>query len=388
VLLLLLASSSGVARAADNQRLLLSANGTRAGQPITTTVLVYLPVALKDWPPKAGVPALQPVGNSDLNNAYSVIWGAAANATNYRLQEATNPDFNNVVTIYNGPALSFSLVGKMPGTYYYRVQSANAWGVSDWSNSQSVRIYPLFVGLSVRWDGVGYLRGSSSFYEDNGTHETRLIDLLTDADTGRVNSRLWYDPNPSGWPEDTWYAYYSLTTGAWRSNSSPGDPSWKWGYAWFLGYDSQPANGQVWTIGGQPFAVSGPHAGYTSYGRAVQYWQFVNQSSFLFYDDGSDWVQYVHPGEAILWYDAGNSHLVLHSNVKRHYYYQGQLSQYTVQYIDSLSSTNALPAGVGALAQRERRYPEAVDDCGSCVPAPIAPPDGGGRGPAPVAGPR
>ena len=207
---------------------------------------------------------------------------------------------------------------------------------------------PLFIGLQLRWDGAGYIRGSE--YYDIGVHEERELDAMTDADTIRSHNHQWYDPNPLDFDPTTWYTYYSVSTGYFKSSSLPADPSWKWGYYWILPYDWQWSNGQTVSIDGQAFTVSGPHSGYTAFGQAVQYWRLVNLNRFLFWDGGGDWRQYVHAGDAILWYDSGNTRLLLHGDVLRRYYYQGSETSDTVQYITNLTSSNAF--GTGAAASR------------------------------------
>jgi hypothetical protein len=240
--------------------------------------------------------------------------------------------------------------GKTPGTYYYRVRGHNAWADSEWSNVQSVIVYPLFLGLSLQWDGAGYIRGSYIF--DVGWHQTRALDLLTDADTIRSHTIQWYDPNPEGWEPSTWDTYYSVSTGEWKSSSLPGDPSWKWDAPWIMPYAWRLSNGQIFTIDGQAFRVSGPHAGYTAFGKAVQYWQLVNRDKFLYWDGGGRWKQYVHAGDVTLRYDAGNTRLRLYSNVLRRDYLDGSLTSDTVQYVDNLTSANAFAAVIGVANER------------------------------------
>ena len=105
-------------------------------------------------------------------------------------------------------------------------------------------------------------------------------------------------------------------------------------------YNWQLSNGQTFLIDGQTFNVSGPYAGTTAFGKPVQYWRLVNRDKFVYYDSGGDWKQYVHPGDIVLNYDAGKTRLELYSNILRRYYYQGQLTSYTVQYIIQLTASN------------------------------------------------
>jgi hypothetical protein len=203
---------------------------------------------------------------------------------------------------------------------------------------------PLFVGLQLQWDGAGYVRGSN--YYDIGFHQQNVLNGMTDTDTIRSHNYAWYSPNPLGLPSQTWDDYLSVSTGREKSSSLPPDPAWKWAYPWLIPYDVQFYNGQVVLVGNQAFIVSGPFAGYTAFGKSVQYWQLINRDKFLYWDGGGDWKQYVHVGDAILRYDSGFTRLLLYSNVLRRYYYKNNLTTDTVQYIMNLTQTNAFPNSV------------------------------------------
>ena len=81
-------------------------------------------------------------------------------------------------------------------------------GSSAWSNVRTVIIYPLFVGLDLRLDGEGYIRGDWNY--DVGAHVTRNANAMTDADTIRIRGHQWYDPNPWDWDSDTWDTFTLL----------------------------------------------------------------------------------------------------------------------------------------------------------------------------------
>lgn len=201
----------------------------------------------------------------------------------------------------------------------------------------------LTVDMHLRWDGNGYLRGR--WYYDIGWHLQRDLIDMTDADTIHCHNYEWYDPNPLNFESNTWDSYYSISTYELKSSSSPGDPSWKWGSPWVLPVSWQFTNGQAWTIDGQVFNVSGPYAGYTAFGQAVQYWQLVNRDTFLFWDGGGDWKQYVTPGDIKLQYDAGSNRLLLQSDILRREYYRGAPSGDTVQYIMNLTFDSNFSTG-------------------------------------------
>lgn len=98
-------------------------------------------------PPDA--PYLNPIDNADGDGYYAVTWGAAARATGYVLEEATNTAFNNAKVLYSGAELSWSVVNQPYGTYYYRVHAVGPTGQSGWSNIQSTHIPSPPSGVSI-----------------------------------------------------------------------------------------------------------------------------------------------------------------------------------------------------------------------------------------------
>ncbi len=227
-----------------------------------------------------------------------------------------------VLGLFNGAPVSRAAV---PGTAYTLYLPVVA------------RLYPavLAVDMHLRWDGNGYVRGGS--YYDIGWHIQRDLVDMTDSDTVHCQNYEWYDPNPLGFESNMWDTYYSISTYELKSSSSPGDPSVKWTTPWVMPVNWQFTNGQAWSINGLAFNVSGPYAGYTAFGQAVQYWQLVNRDTFLFWDGGGDWKQYVSPGDMRLRYDAGSNRLLLESDILRRQYYRGAPSGTTVQYIMDLT---------------------------------------------------
>jgi PKD repeat protein len=286
-------------------------------------------------------PTIQPIANDDGDADYTVAWSATARATWYQLLEDTDPGFTSPQTVHEGAPHSWNATGKTPDTYYYRVRALGPTGQSEWSESRQITIYPLFVGLELRWDGEGYIRGSD--YYNVGAHIERDCNGLTDQDMIRCHGNLWYDPNPRGFDSESWDDYYSISTGYLKSSSVPDDPAWKWGMPWILPYDWELRDGDTFHIRGQRFRVTGPHSGYTAFGRAVRYWKLVNRDRFVYWDGGGDWKAHVRSGDATLHYDAGNSRLLLRRDIVRTAYYKGDRTGETVHYILNLTSANAFP---------------------------------------------
>lgn len=192
----------------------------------------------------------------------------------------------------------------------------------------------LRVGLSVRWDGSGYILFDGYAWRP-GTHWTQVVDQQIDGDTVRVLGEQWYSPNPLGFDDESWYCDYNTTTNRVESCSGEDDPAWKWGYYWLLPTDRVPVSGERLTIDGQVFNVTGPHTMDTGIG-AVSYWQLRNRDRFLMVSTGNEWKQYVEAGDARLYYEVGSGFLV-YSNVKRTFYEHDESTSNYVQYEQLIS---------------------------------------------------
>jgi len=98
---------------------------------------VYLPLVLKLWPPVPDVPVLNPITLEEYGR-YIVSWTSAQQATGYTLEEATSDGFGDAQIFYQGQDTARIIIGKPPGTYFYRVKATNSWGSSGWSNAQAI----------------------------------------------------------------------------------------------------------------------------------------------------------------------------------------------------------------------------------------------------------
>jgi hypothetical protein len=90
-------------------------------------------------PPEA--PAIQPVGPTPVQGAFSLAWNEVANAQDYILEEARQENFSDAAPVYRGRGTDWHAGGgREPGRYYYRVQAVNDGGTSVWSESQLVAV--------------------------------------------------------------------------------------------------------------------------------------------------------------------------------------------------------------------------------------------------------
>lgn len=326
---------------------------------------LYLPLTMRRWPPVPEVgPTLAAIDNSDLDNSYALTWTTVEDAAFYALQESATADFASPITYYDLQT-TWSATNRSPGPRFYRIAGYNLYGVGPWSNPQSVTVFPLFVGLQIRWDGAGFIRMESAY--DVGTHRTFNLDLRTDVDVIRSTNRHWYDPNPQGWTLDTWTSYYLASQGAYQSSTSPGDSDWKWSEPWKLAYWATFPDGIAYS-GDNVFLVTGPHAGVTAFGVVYQYWELKNRDNVLVWQNG-DWSQIAEPGLITLRFDAGSSHLLTYSDVLRRAYYQGNRTDYTVRYSDNLTAVSFFNGVVGTVSLSRTEPPG--------LPAPLSPTGGG-----------
>lgn len=101
---------------------------------------LYLPLAIRGWPPVPEVPALHPIDNSAGLGTYPVTWDTAARAETYILEEAKASAFDLSWQIYAGPATNHLVSGQGAARYYYRVKARNSWGDSGWSDVEQVDV--------------------------------------------------------------------------------------------------------------------------------------------------------------------------------------------------------------------------------------------------------
>lgn len=340
---------------------------------------VRLPLISRYVVPAPNQPALLPINNSDHDRFYSVFWGMVPAATSYTLEEATRPDFSDARVVYDhgfGDQWAVPAPGKTPKTYYYRVKATGVAGDSLWSPIQSVRIFPLHVGLQSVWSGAGYIRLDE--YSEVSTYLRESFNVLTDPDVIRAHVFHTYEPNnPHNWPNKEWHSFYSVTTGNFLSSSTADDPAWQWGASRYFPNTFMPADGQQIRIGNVPFTTSGPYQGTTPSGRLIAYWKFTNLTTFTMWSDGGEWTQRVEPGQAVLHYDAGPSHLRTYRRVTRRFYYNGAPTGYTVSYVDYLTHSTSFDAVETAQEQSIESLSLPVENEGLLTPdlkiAPIDP---------------
>jgi hypothetical protein len=71
----------------------------------------------------------------------TLFWVPPAGARSV-LQEATLPDFSDAVTVFSGAGDQFTLYGRRPGDFFYRVRAEVGGVAGDWSNVVAIRVDP------------------------------------------------------------------------------------------------------------------------------------------------------------------------------------------------------------------------------------------------------
>lgn len=87
-------------------------------------------------------PTLLPIDNPEGDGDYSVDWTDAAYASGYVLQEDDSSAFSSPTVRYSGPNSQASILGRGPGTWYYRVLATAPAGDSSWSNVERTTVKP------------------------------------------------------------------------------------------------------------------------------------------------------------------------------------------------------------------------------------------------------
>jgi uncharacterized delta-60 repeat protein len=226
---------------------------------------VYLPLAMKNFPPIPGTPVLNAISNVDGDGDFTVAWDSALNADTYTLEEDNNSNFSNPSIVYAGTETSVTISGKNIGTYYYRVQAANAYLSSDWSNVEAVDVTvpPPECPQTVAWMGIGDEGRIMPFEIENSPQCRILADTLSirfeDSCRNNVVQAFNYDILISGGQFDTTTAGGTQITGnfltsttleatyAYESESGACTASGTWTAEYNLG-----ANDKVYALAVQP----------------------------------------------------------------------------------------------------------------------------------------
>lgn len=87
-------------------------------------------------------PLLASPGDFSESGTYVLSWVSTLAGASFVLEESTDREWSTGATIYTGKDTRYTLYGRRPGDYYYRVRATTARGTSDWSNGVGVRVAP------------------------------------------------------------------------------------------------------------------------------------------------------------------------------------------------------------------------------------------------------
>ncbi len=223
--------------------------------------------------PTPATPATITYPSASCSGNYTVSWDAVDGASNYALQRSMDPSFVNSLSVYSGPATSYTELGLGYGTFYYRVQATNGCGTGNWKTGGAVKIgsspppsppatitYPATsVGSSftVTWAPVS---GAADYTLQRAANAafTGAVTVYTGAATSFTQSGL---------AKGTYY--YRV-----RAGSDCGNSGWL-------------AGGAIVVGGNQPPVVSGPPQG-SAIGAITVSYKFTGQAT----DPEADPVQY------------------------------------------------------------------------------------------------
>jgi thermitase len=152
-------------------------------------------------------PVLNTIDNTDGDGSYVVDWNDVTNASSYVLQEDDDPSFTTPNTVSNLITSQYSVSGRAPGTWYYRVLAHATGGDSAWSNVQSVGVKPNAPTLNAISNGshqdAYLLSWSASATANSYTLQQANNASFTGAQVHYVGSALQYQV--TGQASGTWY---------------------------------------------------------------------------------------------------------------------------------------------------------------------------------------
>ncbi len=99
-------------------------------------------------------------GDPDSSGSFTLEWSlcsppsSAPTDARFVLEQATLADFSDATVIYTGGGDSYTVYGRAPGEYFFRVRVESECKTSDWSNGEGVRVT----------EDIGYLQNDADRY--------------------------------------------------------------------------------------------------------------------------------------------------------------------------------------------------------------------------------
>lgn len=136
----------------------------------------------------------------------------------YSLEEDNNPDFSSPIQIYSGTELSYAIKNRPDGTYYYRVNSSNVYGSSDWGNVVNITV-------DLDFDDDGALNWEDVFPYDPTQWDDKDNDGYGDNPSGNnpdkfpTDSTQWDDTDGDGYGDNQTGNYPDRMPAIWGNST-------------------------------------------------------------------------------------------------------------------------------------------------------------------------
>ena len=301
---------------------------------------IYLPLVSSRWSLIPDKPTARVTNLADGDNAYDVVWTRTDEKAIYTVQEATSQTFAGARVVASGRVGVFARSVARPGRYYYRLQAANGWGPSPWSDPVVAEVPSLFIGLALRWDELDE-KGTQGDTVVTGAHQERMVTGNFNPSIAEVSNRTWYDPNPSGRQTKVWFTTYDKASLTLVGISEPISPFVKWEFPWIMPSAVTLQSGAQVEVDGHPFDVSRREIYSSLPDHNIAAWKLTNRDAIIAYEDDQGIQTRMGPNDAVLWYAADASRLLLHYEERLTYYVNGARADMTETHSGRLMIANA-----------------------------------------------
>ncbi|MHC4597834.1 MAG: fibronectin type III domain-containing protein [Planctomycetota bacterium] len=122
-----------------------------------------------------GPPGALTVPISSSSGNYSILWGNAAGAIHYEVEEAPDIDFSGAVLIASCPGTTLYVTGRNDGNFYYRVRAVNPLGRSAWTTGLNPCVVWITTMVPYRME-VGHANPGDTF-ERSGAARVPMLHI-------------------------------------------------------------------------------------------------------------------------------------------------------------------------------------------------------------------
>jgi hypothetical protein len=87
-------------------------------------------------------PVLATLSDVNASGTFTLKWASTVKDAQFVVEESTERNWSASAVVYTGKDTRYTLYGRRPGDYYYRVRATTEKDTSDWSNGVVVRVAP------------------------------------------------------------------------------------------------------------------------------------------------------------------------------------------------------------------------------------------------------